>query len=635
MAKAQRWLPLFQDYLRDFRVRSKNEYDPEGNGVQLRMYSSQRMLLEQICDGLEHDVHIFYILKSRQLGATTITHAILLFWLALHPGTKGCLVADTPENLAAFREDITFYVKSLSRLMGRDFSLDPRAGGKSNRGMFLFSNGSQLDLLVAGKHKTAWGESRGYVVGHLTEVGNYGKPEGLASFNETLSESNPNRLYIYESRAYGPNHWQDYWEEGQRDPHTIRCIFVGWWSLDAHVIKRRDPRFAIYGSQDPMPRERELMDEVHRRFGHRISIEQLAWYRWRSSQKTTSAADIDQNQPWTPEMAFVETGTSFFQVRDLAERRKLLTDTPPAPVSDGGYSYQPWSFSFGAEWFHSKTVLLPPDIDRNSVLLRVWEEPDQNGEYVIGVDPAYGRSDEADRHAIEVCRCFSNKLVQVAEYADNRTDTRTCAWVLAMLAGLYSNCMINVDMQGGPGEVVVGELNNLRERLRTESAYEEVQKRGLEDFMAAFRWYMFRRVDSVGAGFLWHTKTNYSIKNRMMNKLRDNHATNLLEIRSVPLIDEMMGVRYRGGDIAPSATGRHKDDRVFAMALANMTWEEHVRTRMIFANQTWELANAQDSGEVTPASAMMQRRLHQLFLRADELAFAEPPHTFLDDRGLR
>ena len=84
MAKATRLLPLFRRYLRALRIQSKHATsDPDGTGIELKLWTSQSMVLDKICEGLESGIHCFFILKSRQLGVTTITIAINLFWRGL------------------------------------------------------------------------------------------------------------------------------------------------------------------------------------------------------------------------------------------------------------------------------------------------------------------------------------------------------------------------------------------------------------------------------------------------------------------------------------------------------------------------------------------------------------------------
>ena len=140
-----------------------------------------------ILDGLADGIHDFTCLKSRQLGITTISLAIDIFWLAVHPGIIGALVCDTETNRDTFRETLRRYVTSFPKsFMGSGFQL---VKGGDNRSFMKFSNASRLDFLVAGTtNKASWGESRGYSLAHCTEVANYGNPAGLYSFREGLAE---------------------------------------------------------------------------------------------------------------------------------------------------------------------------------------------------------------------------------------------------------------------------------------------------------------------------------------------------------------------------------------------------------------------------------------------------------------
>jgi hypothetical protein len=632
---SKRWLAVFNEYLRHLRVQSKFAAGSQDGTVALKLWTSQKTVLEQICDGLDKGIHVFVILKSRQLGVTTITLAITLFWLALHPNTIGVLVADNDKNIEAFRETIKQYVASLSGFMGKSFSLDPALGGKSNNAYFRFSNGSRLDLLVAGKTKKTWGESRAYKVGHLTELAKYGQASGLASFMESIAPENPEALYILESTAFGENHWKDHWEDAVSDTFTKRAIFVGWWSHDLQVIKQSDGRFATYGTSPPTPDERDRMVIVAERYGLIVSREQLAWYRWRAAQKTHGAFDLDSNQPWLPEDAFVTSGISFFRHEMVTKRIGEIREAPKAGVEEGGYQYKGYRFILGNEFHVSQVEQILTQDRQHEITLRVWEEPKDGAQYVIGCDPAFGRNDWKDKHAISIWRVFADRMVQVAEYAEFNCETRQAAWVLAYLCAAYADCRVNIDMQGGPGQVVQQEFNHLRERMTSELYAPIIKDRPLlEDFCAMASSYIYRRPDSPGKGFVYHTVTTQTIKFKMMNIMRDCHCTDLLEIRSIPLLDEMRGIRQDGPDIGAAAQGRDKDDRVFAAALATITWVENLRSGLISQGLTWDVCRRNDSGQITPIERHLNKRIYDILRGEDEIMNAPPPRTYLEDRGL-
>ena len=199
------WLPVFHSFLDVLRIQSKEVPATDDRGTKLDLWGSQRIFLKEVASGLDNEIHQFYNLKSRQLGVTTISLAIDLFWLAVHPRMLGVLVADNESNRDFFRATLKTYHASLpDDFTGKEFSKV-----KDNENHMIFSNGSRLDFLVAGTRKKTWGEGRGYALCHGTEVAKWGTSEGIASFIETLATNNPDRLFMWESTAFGYNHWKE------------------------------------------------------------------------------------------------------------------------------------------------------------------------------------------------------------------------------------------------------------------------------------------------------------------------------------------------------------------------------------------------------------------------------------------
>ena len=822
------------------------------------------------------------------------------------------------------------------------------------------------------------------MVGHLTETASYGKPEGLESFRHTMAPDNPRALYIFESTAHGPNHWKEMWDAARQDPYSSRCIFVGWWSNDLQRIKRSDRRFAAFGTAPLTPEENDKVIEVKQLYDFDITIEQLAWYRLEQTRPNASSDDMDQNQPWTESDAFIQSGVSFFQQRLIAKRRDEITSAEPASVEDGGFGYKAYSFYLGDEYHLSKVEAITQQVSLDHIKLRVWEKPNPEGVYVIGVDPAGGRSEVSNNHCLDqsteiltkngwktydqivvgdeavcfdvatggysygpvqrviikdvneplyhfegrgvdilvtsehrmvhryrwgysatkttewgvrtaselaalrrdfihvpaarapcgrgidalsldmcriigwvatdgcismtvpeytgdgsrrgqkpvrrfvslgqsvdtvknginvanemevlfrkhfpdaliqrkpmpdgrpdslvvrvgarqgaekivqwfnddgrlshelitqasseqltwifrgilegdgnwntthnrwakVCpgydknladdiqeiairvglsatinnknghdqpgcdqylvhlsernfrrirftgtvpyegkvwcvtvptgafvarrngttfvtgnccsvwRCFADKMVQVAEWADSLPETRCCAWVTAYLAGQYQNCRINIDLTGGIGLAIMQEFDSLRSRMRSELYQGKVED--FEDFISAANWHLYRRIDSPGPGYQYNTKLGRDLKFKMMNVMRDSWITNLVEIRSVPLLDEMTTVIQDNDrwDIGASAPGRLRDDRTFAMALANWTWTENVRAMMISQGITWDSSMKKESGEISPIADQLNRRVWSIMRAAEEAPDLPPPLSFYEQRGL-
>jgi hypothetical protein len=624
--RSKKWLRLLEDFVSELRIRSKEVASIDERGARLEMWESQRRFLREIGQGLDDGVHSFNCLKSRQVGITTLSLAIDVFWLAVHHNLTGCLVTDTEKNREINRSIVKGYIESFPEgYFGEAFRIV-----RSNRQMLQFSNGSRLDLLAAGtkKKSIAWGEGQGYALLHATEVASYGDVEGFKSLEEGLAQANPDRLFMRESTAKGMNHWRSRWIAGLSDM-TERSFFIGWWAGDKNQIPRGDSRFAVYGLAPETGDEARAVRDVWRLYQHRITPEQLAWHRWRREKAGAEQGLMDQNQPSTHEEAFVKTGYSFFQVRAVGQDIKALQDDPPV--------FQGYRYEVDSDFYHFRLVRLDPEVDSvDAVELKVWEEPVENGQYVIGFDPAYGRNEHKDHHAIQVCRCFADRIVQVAEYVTCDVEVKHAAWVLFHLCAAYRDSMANVEI-GGPGRLVMSEFDHLRQLISAEMNRERTAARGWEDAAANARWYLYHKQDSPGAGYLANFETSWRTKTELLHGYRGAYMTRELVIRSLGLLREMSIVVDNDGDVgAPESSDENcKDDRVFAMALARRAWSDWVQKDMLARGLTYEVVMREESGRETRQQTAVNSIVRNFLLTAEARASAEPePPKWMTDQGL-
>ena len=562
------WLPVVLDFCSHLTIDSKET----GVGP-LKLYRAQERFLHEVCDGLDRGIRHFLVLKARQLGISTISLALDLLWLSVHEGTQGALITDDDANREKFRVLLERYISSLPRGL--------RVGIKNhNRHGLVLNNGSSLDYLVAGKRRgnTTLGQSRALSFVHGTEVGSWGSEEGLASLLASLAERNPNRFYLFESTAHGFNMWYNMWTAAGNDDLSKKCIFIGWFDMDVYALQPDSESFKRYWDGSLEDDERLLIDQVRKRFRVDVKPEQIAWYRKKFCEDIPDEDLMCQNFPWTPEQAFITSGHSFFPARHINEDIKDIT-THQTPLK----AYQ---YTFGENFL--ATDLVPMESTKGCDL-RVWEEPRTDAVYVMGVDPAYGRSDTAAEHAISVWRCYADKLVQVAEYGTSLPETYTCAWVLAHLAGAYQNVWINLEVTG-PGFSVLQEMRHLKRLLDDGYLRGAASQAGLNDVFSSVKWYLYHRPDQLGAGYVYGWKSNLENKMTIMNQLRDAYTLRMVSPRSIPLLKEMERVTQKGSDI--SAEGTSNDDRVIAAALANKAWIDWTRNVLISDGATYEAVTA-------------------------------------------
>ena len=573
-------LDRFKFFLSKLKVQSKDY-----GLVPFQLLGSQIYILDQIVKGLEQGITTFIILKARQLGSTTFFLALDMFWAFEYKGLLGAFILHKEEARDDWRAAIEVFYSEIPAKIdyhGRVVGFKPRKIAH-NRNILSFKNGSRFRYLIAGtgeNRKGGLGRSGAANYVHGTEVAFYGNEDDIKAFKSSTSSIYAHRLQIWETTANGFNHFWDTWEEAKVSAGRM-TIFVGWWRDERNAFPTDHELFRAYMPSGPRSAlttiERRRVHLVKDLYGFEISVQQIAWYRWKLNEELDADQSLmDQEFPWTEDDAFQATGSKYFSTESLTDAMRMAKRLP----------FKPYRYKLTRRWEETTVA----SISDPRAELRIWEGASKFGYYVIGCDPAYGSSDDADRTAIFVGRCYADRLVQVAEFCTPVISTYQCAWVLAHLAGYYGTNEVRVILEmNGAGKAVFDELGNLREftaNLRPGGDNESIR-----NVLKNMRDYLYRRVDSVGGGelaFQWVTTDD--LKRMIMAKFKDRFELEELVLRSVPLLEEMRRIVNNDGHIA--AEGRHKDDRVIACALANQAWGQWMRKKLMNQHMTFDRAMA-------------------------------------------
>ena len=89
-------LPNFYKFCNQLKIETKEQ----GLRKMDKLLGTQTYVMNEIDKGLKQGIHFYVILKGRQLGITTISLALDLYWHYIHNGLNGTLVTDTEENLS-------------------------------------------------------------------------------------------------------------------------------------------------------------------------------------------------------------------------------------------------------------------------------------------------------------------------------------------------------------------------------------------------------------------------------------------------------------------------------------------------------------------------------------------------------
>jgi hypothetical protein len=532
--------------------------------------TTQTYLEEELQKGLGEGVHEFVVLKARQLGISTYLLSLDLYWISKFTALAGALVTHTDKARDQFRTTLELYRAGLHE----DWQVDVM---DDNRNQLVLKNGSRLAFEVAGTKARSGGSSLGrsgaLTLCHTTETAFYGDPEGIDSLRSSFAKYNENRLFIHESTANGFNHFEEMWREA-KNSSTKRAVFIGWWRHSFYRLPRDGALFARYWGKTgrQTQEERLLRQDVLRMYNERLEEEQLAWYRYMQAEEITDEARIRAEFPWTEDMAFVATGSTFFRSLSITQAIKQARATK-APTY--------FRIETGADFWNTRVLATK----QQQATLTVWQEPVAGAYYCIGCDPAFGSSDTADNNVVEVYRCWYNRIEQVAEFADPTISTHAVAWVFAYLCGYYgqSTHAVHTNLEiNGPGQQVLSELQNLRRQASSKI----IEAAGVREVVKYIKHYLYRKIDTFNKPSAIHTKTNHDIKERMMNAYRDNFERGILVVRSSELVEEMKTI-IRDGGSAPAARSGKKDDRVVGSALAVMCWNDQLRQQLLNAGIVW------------------------------------------------
>jgi Terminase RNaseH-like domain len=551
------------------------------------LLGTQTYVMDEITKGLKDDVHFFVILKGRQLGITTISLALDLYWHFIHPGLQGTLTTDTEENRDMFRSTLSMYMEGLPK----EYRIPLLA---HNRNQLSLKNRSRLFYQVAGlRAKGSLGRGKAITYLHGTETSSWGDEEGLASLLASLAETNPNRMYLFESTARGFNMFHDMYVTAKR-AKTQRAIFCGWWRNELYMANPDSNIYQVYWDGKLTGEEKEWVRDIKKLYSFEVNSRQIAWWRWKLSEGMKDEALMYQEFPPTEDYAFVMTGSSFFSNARCTDAYKI------AKKSRCDY----YRYSFGINFQDTDVI----KSNEKMASLKVWEEPVDTAYYVIGADPAYGSSDWADRFCIQVCRCYADGMEQVASFATSEMNVYQFAWVIAHLAGAYKNSTLNLEING-PGQAVINELKNLKRQAATMGS---ALGKDLMDVYANMQNYIWRRNDTLGGmsnsiGWL----TTAATKERMLTYMKDYFERGMLDIYDLDTIEEMKTMIRDGGSI--EASGRNKDDRVIGMALASAAFAEQVQPRLIAQKITRQISRVQD--EFTPEQLTVGRNVSDYLKR--------------------
>ncbi|CAB1244933.1 Terminase-like family protein [Ruminococcaceae bacterium BL-6] len=449
------------------------------------------------------------VLKSRQLGITTLSCAYSIYLAITNPYTTCLLMSYSIDSATGIFEKL----KQLYFNIPKSLQVPLIA---NNRKELKLVNGSRIIVATCGNKDVARGLTIKFA--HLSEVGFMKDTieKQLLAIEQALT---PDGIIILESTANGLNYFSDLWNKAERKENLYKPFFFSWINdkvMFAEEYKQFADRYiSIHGS---LPIDKELTGIEKGLRSQGATIEQLVWRRLKIANSSEEA--FAQEFPSNPVEAFISTGSNIFSPKLIHERLEHIHEVKPIKSKPNGIpvSLIPW---FGRE-------------------LTIWECPKNGQKYYIGVDTSEGIG--KDFSAFHV---LTQDAKQVAEFKSNKIKPFQFAEIVNDI-GIYYNKALLVVEKASAGHTVVDKLKN-------DYKYSNLYK--YKDYDARGR--TVRR-----PGFVTNPKT----KPIMINDFVELFETNQLVINSKDLLSEMKMFQFKDGKME-ATTGYH-DDLVMSFAMA-------------------------------------------------------------------
>lgn len=488
-------------------------FDGESKQIPFKVNAAQK-------DFLKNRDKYNLILKSRQLGFSTLSLGIMLYYAYQKPNTTYLMVAHNSPSL----RELFNRLKSMQNSIPSQYRL---AEDKNNRDELGLSNGSRIIVQCP---SDGLGAGMTLQMVHLSEYALYNdtqQEQGLATVEQALAK-NKDSMIIIESTARGvQNNFYKLCNDSSKGRSRYKGFFFGWcdkshldlFKYEVELAEKWfDDRFGYRKLQlkDPLtltPYERILVEKT------KVTIKQLKWRYWKLEGMKEDI--FRQEYPAFPEEAFIATDAGVFDANLITERVNFLPE-PLKNVSEFPLSLQRYLCNG----------------------LNIFEPPKKGEWYYGGVDTALGTG-KGDYSSISILNSDGD---QVATFNRNDIPTYKFADIVNDLGLFYNYCIFMVERNSYGIDIL--------QRLHKEKQYVNLSKTKKKDKITGRRkwehgWYN----DNVS-------------KTILVNDLKESFETGLIIVNDKETLEQMKIYQENKGSFGNVKGSSNYDDLVDSLALS-------------------------------------------------------------------
>lgn len=456
------------------------------------------------------------ISKARQIGFSTLSLALCLYYACTRPNTNYLIVSYKLESSSSLFERL----KLMNNYLPRDKYHFPETK-RDNRNELLFENGSRIQCVIAGNKEIGRGNTFEYIL--LSEFAFYERQEKVLLSAEQALAKNDNSKIVIETTSNGFNFYQKLFMNAYKNNSKYKAFFFPFYS-SAYVKQFRhehDEAEKWYKDNNKGRRlqQKDLEKDEQILYQKGANLRFLMWRRWK-------LLDMDIQQfyqefPSTPMESFISTGNSVFEQSKILERMNYVLPAIPK----------------------SECVDVPESlIQYINKGLNIYHFPKSKTKYYAGVDTSSGSGQDYSTISI-----FDQDGEQVLSFYHNKIPIYRFAGIVDAIGRWFNQAFMVVERNsyGLP----------LLERLRKEYQYMNLYKQKIFDQ---------RGKKKLQLG--WTTsQVNKSI---LISDFKEQFELGLININCTETLEQMQIFVENNGKMGNVKGEKNHDDLVISCALA-------------------------------------------------------------------
>lgn len=519
-----------------------------GEIVPFKLNWAQKLLVARVMDDIANGRPVRYIiLKARQMGLSTVIEALGFWWTTTHKNIKTVIIAhETEASGNLYNMFKRYFDNSHPTFQPRRkynnkkelvFDVDDtikeeyKAQGKPSPGL-----GSEIKTLVAKEGK---GRSATIHFFHGSEVAFWEAKADVVSSAIQAVPLAANTFAFLESTANGVGgFFYDEWQFAKKGESAFKPLFFAW---------HEHSEYEMAGTVDVYDDEEQELLTIFEEKGYPKESwdRKILWRREKKKEFRSDPKKFYQEYPKDDMEAFLSSGRPVFDIGELVKMEQIAQKAP-APTF-GQILANPDTNSTQKFVFDEVPISFQ---DQDPTPLKIWDLPEKNEKYTIGVDVSEGKLnvDSADKKndysVIDVTRV--SDLKTVARWRGH-IDPDLLGAVVFALGTFYNTALVGVEINNHGLTTVQHLRNKFYRNLYMRETSEEHQ---FQERTALMGW----RTDR---------KTKPIIINNLVQAIRDN---DIIDLDVVFIRECMTYVRDDQGHT--NAQEGMYDDTVMAKAIA-------------------------------------------------------------------